>query len=86
MEINKNVTLTLDPELSDAWKEIAELKQISFSEFIKEVLAKEHLRYSLSTITESVRQISGTLPTQLEYKALRDEMIVEQLKDYENLS
>ena len=34
---------------------------------------------------ESVKSISGTLKTQLDYKTLRDEMIEERLQEYENI-
>ena len=83
MDTHKDMMLTFDRELSEAWEAIWNFKQMSFSEFIKEVLAKEHLKYSIAGITEAVRQISGTLPTQLDYKTLREEMIGAQLKDYE---
>lgn len=81
----QEMTLVFDHELSEVWAEIRKQKNISFSEFIKDVLAKESLKNSTFSITESVKAISGTLETQLDYKALREEMIDERVKDYENI-
>ena len=81
----QEMTLVFDHELSEVWAEIRKQKNISFSEFIKDVLAKESLKNSTFSITESVKAISGTLKTQLDYKALREEMIDERVKDYENI-
>ena len=84
-DTKKEMTIVFDHELSEAWIKIYNIKNVPFSEFVKEILAKETLKYSMSYITESVKSISGTLKTQLDYKMLRDEMIEERLQEYENI-
>jgi len=85
MDTKKEMTLVFDHELSEAWITLHTIKKLSFSEFIKEVLVKENLKYSTFSITESVKKIAGTLKTQLDYKRLKEQMIDERLKDYENI-
>ena len=85
MDTEREMILVFDTELSEAWEKIRKRTPMSFSEFIKEVLTRENLKSSTYGITESVKAISGTLKTQLDYKTLRDEMIEERLKDYENI-
>lgn len=85
MDAKKEMTLVFDTELSEAWEKIRRQKHMSFSEFIKEILVRENLKSSTYSITESVKSISGTLETPLDYKSLRDKMIEERLKDYENI-
>jgi len=82
---SKDITITIDRELAEAWNKLYPLKQRSLTEFLQEVLAKETLKYTTYSITEAIRNFSGTLKTPLDYKALREVMIEERLKDYENL-
>lgn len=85
MSATQGMTFVLDSELSEAWEKLRLIKKVSFSEFLKELLIKENLKYSTYRITEAVKKISGTLPTRLDDKAIRDSMIEERIKDYENL-
>ncbi len=81
----KNMTFVVDDEVSEAWIKLRAITNLSFSEFMKEVLIKENLKYSMFEITDSIKHIAGTLQTQLDYNALREQMINERLKDYENI-
>lgn len=85
MSVTQGMTFVLDHELSEAWEKLRPIKKVSFSEFLKELLVQENLKYSTYRITEAVKKISGTLPTRLDDKAIRDSMIEERIKDYENL-
>lgn len=85
MNTTHPLTITIDQELSDAWSRLYPFKQRSFTEFLREVLAKETLKYTITPITDEVRNFSGTLPTTLDYKELRDIMVTERIADYENL-
>ena len=85
MNVTQGMTLVLDHELSAAWERLRPFKDISFSEFLKDVLVKEQLKQTTYHITEAVQKLSGTLPTALDDKALRERMIGERIKDYENL-
>lgn len=79
------LTITIEPELLEAWNRLYPFKQRSFTEFLQEVLAKETLKYSSTRITEGVRNLSGILETSLDYKELREFMVTERIADYENL-
>ena len=85
MSVIQGMTFVLDHELLEAWEKLRPIKKVSFSEFLKELLVKENLKYSTYRITEAVKKISGTLPTRLDDKAIRDIMIDERIKDHENL-
>ena len=85
MNVKNDLTLHFDQEFLEAWIRIRMLTSKSFTEFMKEVLAKENLKYSSYHITESVKKISGTLKTKLDYDTLRDLMIGERVRDYENI-
>ncbi len=85
MNTKKQMTFVFDHEVAEAWIQLHAIKNLSFSEFIKEVLARENLKYSTFSVTESINKIAGTLKTQLDYKRLRDNMIDKRLKDYENI-
>ena len=85
MSVTQGMMIVLDHELSEAWEKLRPIKKISFSEFLKELLIKENLKHSTYHITEAVKKISGTLPIGLDDKAIRDIMIDERIKDYENL-
>ncbi len=85
MDVMKNMTFVVDDEVSEAWMKLRSITNLSFSEFMKEVLIKENLKYSMFEITDSIKHIAGTLQTQLDYKALREHIINERLKDYENI-
>ncbi len=85
INVKHDLTVHFDREFLDAWIRLRVLKNKSFSEFMKEVLLKENLKYSTYHITESVENISGTLKTKLDYKTLRDTMIEERVRDYENM-
>ncbi len=85
MDVMKNMTFVVDDEVSEAWIKLRAITNLSFSEFMKEVLIKENLKYSMFEITDSIKHIAGTLQTQLDYNALREQMINERLKDYENI-
>lgn len=85
MRATQGMTIVLDHELSEAWEKLRPIKKISLSEFLKELLIKENLKYSTYHITEAVKSISGTLPKGLDDKVIHDIMIDERIKDYENL-
>lgn len=85
MNAKQNITIQLDYELLQAWEKIHVLRNISLPQFVKESLAKETLRYARYPVTKAVKEISGTLHTQLDYKSLREQMITERIQDYENL-
>jgi len=85
MHTTHPLTITIDQELSDAWNRLYAFEQRSFTEFLREVLAKETLKYTFTNITDEVRNLSGTLPTTLDYKELRELMVTERITDYEHL-
>lgn len=85
MHTTHPLTITIDQELTEAWSRLYPFEQRSFTEFLREVLAKETLKYSRTNITDNVRNLLGTLPTTLDYKELRELMVTERIADYEHL-
>lgn len=79
------LTIVVDQELTAVWSRLYPFEQRSFTEFLRDVLVKETLKYTITPITEEVRNLAGTLPRALDYKELREAIVAERITDYENL-
>ena len=77
--MNTPLTIVVDQELTAVWSRLYPFEQRSFTEFLRDVLAKETLKYTITPITEEVRRLAGTLPTALDYKELREVMAAERI-------
>ena len=78
--------IVLDKKLEDKWESIRKCTNKDLLDFLNEAIIHESLKLNNYKISKSINKISGSLSTKMDYKKLKERMIDERLKDYENFS
>ncbi len=80
------LTLYVDKEVSEVAKKVANLSGKSISTLVKDYFIEKAKKIEQLKTIDSVNKWVGILDTQKTYKKLREELIAEKLKKYENIS
>lgn len=81
---SKEVSITLDNVTFRMVQKRASLSNKSIPDIIKELIRKER-KLSEYKITRGVKEISGLLKTQYDYKTLRAMYVADNLEKYESI-
>lgn len=80
------LTLYVDKEISEIAKKIAKLSRKSISTLFKEYFTDKAKQIEQTYIKESVKEWIGILNTSKTYEELREEIVAEKIKKYEDIS
>jgi len=78
------LTLYIDKEVSDKAKKISRISGKSISKLVTDFLNKQDLENNSFKISEKVSRWAGIAVSNKDYKELRDEVIDEKIKKYED--
>jgi len=78
------LTLYIDKEVSDKAKKISRISGKSISKLVTDFLNKQDLENNSFKISEKVSRWAGIAVSNKDYKELRDEVINEKIKKYED--
>lgn len=80
------LTLYVDKEISEIAKKIAKLSGKPISTLFKEYFTDKAKQIEQTYIKESVKEWIGILNTSKTYEELREEIVAEKIKKYEDIS
>ncbi|MEI7616930.1 MAG: DUF6364 family protein [Actinomycetota bacterium] len=79
------LTLYVDKETSELAKKIAAYKGTSVSELVSGYFTSEACKINDLKISDSIFRWIGVIETNKTYKELKEEIITEKIKKYENI-